>query len=493
MATITSLGIGTNGIDVNSIVSKLVSLEKQPLVNLEAQAKLETSQISSFAKIQSQFSALTDAATAMASASAWTARNASSSNANSATISVTSTADATSFTLDVDALAKQQSTSSSQLTGAVGAGTLTIRLGKWDAAGTTFTPGAASSDVTVTVGGTDTVATIAAAINKSNAGVVATAFNDGTKDRLLIRSKETGEASGFRIQATSSAPDVGGADLTRLTFDPQNSAGLGMAASGNPTQFAADAIAHINGLKVTSASNTLTGNIPGVTINLLNTTTTNYNATTDTGTKAPLTMTVSENVTPAVQNVQNFVDAYNALASNLAALTKYDAATKTPALFQADASVLGMQQVLRSMVGSSTSGSAVYKRLSDVGIQLQPDGITLGINTGKLATAANNGTELQKFFITDNKNPFTDGFAIKFKNFGTGVLNTGGTVANKAKALQDQLKRNGEEQQKVNDRADALQTRLTAQYSRLDGKLAGISALAAYVQQQVTTWNKSTG
>jgi flagellar hook-associated protein 2 len=492
MATITSLGIGTNGIDVNSIVSKLVSLEKAPLTNLQNQAKLENSQISSFAKIQSQFSALTDAATAMSTASAWTARNASSSNNNAATISVTSTADATSFTLDVDALAKQQSTSRSPLSGPVGAGTLTIRLGKWDAAGTTFSPSASTSDVSITVGGSDTVATIAAAINKSNAGVVATAFNDGTKDRLLIRSKDTGAANGFRLQATSSAPDAGGADLTRLAFDPQNSAGVGMATSGNPTQFASDAIAHINGLKVTSASNTLTGNIPGVTINLVNTTTTNYDATADTGTKSSLTMSVSENVTPAVQNVQNFVDAYNALASNLAALTKYDAATKTPALFQADASILGMQQVLRSMVGSSTSGSAVYKRLSDVGIQLQADGVSLGINTTKLATAANNGTELQKFFTTDNKNALTDGFAIKFKNFGAGVLNTGGTVANKAKSLQDQLKRNGVEQQKINDRADALQTRLTAQYSALDGKLASINALATYVQQQVTTWNKST-
>jgi flagellar hook-associated protein 2 len=144
------------------------------------------------------------------------------------------------------------------------------------------------------------------------------------------------------------------------------------------------------------------------------------------------------------------------------------------------------------MIGSTTNGSTAYSRLSDVGIELQPDGITLGINTAKLATSANNGTELQKFFITDNKNPLTDGFAVKFKNFGAGVLATGGTVANKEQSLQDQLKRNGVEQQKVNDRADALQARLTAQYSALDGQLASINALAAYVSQQVTTWNKST-
>jgi flagellar hook-associated protein 2 len=492
MPAITSLGIGANGLDVNSIVSKLTALERQPLTNLQTQATIENSQISSFAQVKSEFSALTDAATAMSTASAWTARNASSSNTSAAAISVDSTAAPTSFTLDVDALAKQQSNASPQITGAVGAGTLTIRLGKWDATGTTFSPSATGSDVTITVGASDTVASIANAINKSGAGVVATAFNDGTQDRLLISSQNTGAANGFRIQATSSAPDAAGADLTRLAFDPQNSGGVGMATSGNPTQFSSDAIAHINGLKVTSASNTLTGNIPGVTINLLGTTTTNYNATTDTGTKSPVTMAVSENVTPAVQNVQNFVDAYNKLATDLANLTKYDPVTKTPSIFQGDSSIIGMQSVLRSMIGSTTNGSTAYSRLSDVGIELQPDGITLGINTAKLATSANNGTELQKFFITDNKNPLTDGFAVKFKNFGAGVLATGGTVANKEQSLQDQLKRNGVEQQKVNDRADALQARLTAQYSALDGQLASINALAAYVSQQVTTWNKST-
>jgi flagellar hook-associated protein 2 len=203
-------------------------------------------------------------------------------------------------------------------------------------------------------------------------------------------------------------------------------------------------------------------------------------------------MSVSENVTPAVQNVQNFVDAYNALAQNLADLTKYDATNKTSALFQGDSSIVGMQSVLRSMIGSSTTGSSVYSRLSDVGIQLQPDGINLGINTTKLAAAANNGTELQKFFITNNNNTLTDGFAIKFKNFGAGVLATGGTVANKSKALQAQLKRNTDDQQAVNDKADRVQSRLLAQYSALDGKMASLGALQAYVSQQVTTWNKST-
>ncbi|NDB00770.1 MAG: hypothetical protein EBY25_07505, partial [Betaproteobacteria bacterium] len=56
--------------------------------------------------------------------------------------------------------------------------------------------GTVSGDVSIAVSATDTVATIAAKINTANAGVLATAFNDGTNDRLLLRSKSTGTAAG---------------------------------------------------------------------------------------------------------------------------------------------------------------------------------------------------------------------------------------------------------------------------------------------------------
>jgi len=71
--------------------------------------------------------------------------------------------------------------------------------------------------------------------------------------------------------------------------------------------------------------------------------------------RATVTLSVSEDVTGAVRNVNNFITAYNALASNLAELTKYDEATKTPGLFQGDAAMLGVQSVLRSMASSVSS------------------------------------------------------------------------------------------------------------------------------------------
>ena len=125
-----------------------------------------------------------------------------------------------------------------------------------------------------------------------------------------------------------------------------------MATAGIPVQYAQDAKARINGLAVTSATNTLTDNIPGVTIKLVATTTTGYGGGSEV--KSPLTMAISEDVTPAVKNVSDFVTAYNKLNKSLTDLTKYDAATKTAGLFQGDSSVVGLQNILRNMLGSAS-------------------------------------------------------------------------------------------------------------------------------------------
>lgn len=480
MATISSPGIGS-GLDVNSIVTQLVALEKAPLKSLAVKATSVQAQLSAFGQIQSQFSALSDIATRISDSSAWGARIASSSNSAAATITASSAASATSFSLDVDALALQQSTSSASMApgSAIGVGTLTFQMGSWNAGGAAFTA-AASPSVAITTTAFDTVSTLAVKINASGAGVVASVFNDGTNERLILRSKDTGAAAGFRAQSAD-------ASLAGLVFDPQNKPGSGMAVAGIPVQYGQDAKARINGLAVTSPTNTLSNNFAGVIITLAATTTTGYGTVGEV--KAPATMAVREDVTPAVKNVQDFVTAYNKLNQSLVEMTKYDAATKVAGLFQGDSSVVGLQNILRNLVGSVSLG-ATSQRLSDIGLERQRDG-SLSINTNKLSTAANNGTSLQQLFTNNNNNSMTNGFALKFRDLGKGVLATGGAVVNKARALQTELNRNSSEQTKVNDRAAMVEARLRKQYSALDAQMAGLTALNSYVAQQVTAWNKS--
>ena len=399
-----------------------MALEKQPLKTLQAKANLVQAKMSAFGQIQSQFSALSDVVTRIAAPAAWTGRTGTSANNGAATITATSAAQATTFSLDVDVLAQAQSVSSSTVTtgSAVGAGTLTLRLGSWSSGGAAFTAAAGSADVPITISATDTVSDIASKINAANAGVTATAFNDGTNARLLIKSNATGVSGGFRIQATDAdLTNTDDAGLSRLAFDPATlnpatSTMFGMAGAGNPVQYGQDAKARINGLAITSSTNTLTGNIPGVTINLTTTTTTGYG--TGGEVKNPIAMAVKVDTTPAVKNVQDFVKAYNTLSQTLSDMTKYDSASQTAGPFQGDSIIVGLQSVVRSMLGATSGAGGVYQHLSDVGIQMQRDG-SLSIDSVKLSVAANNGDSLQQLFTVDNKNPLTNGFAVKFSAF----------------------------------------------------------------------------
>jgi flagellar hook-associated protein 2 len=204
-----------------------------------------------------------------------------------------------------------------------------------------------------------------------------------------------------------------------------------------------------------------------------------------------VSMRISEDVTPAVKNVNDFVTAYNTLSKSLTDLTKYEATTKTVGLFQGDSSVVGLQNILRNMLGSVSMG-ATSQRLSDVGLERKLDG-SLKINTEKLSVAANNGTTLQQLFTANNNDAQSNGFALKFRDLGRGVATSGGFVTNKLAALQKNLADNATAQTKVNDRATLFEARLRKQYSALDAQMAQLNALNAYVTQQVAAWNKSTG
>ena len=161
---ISATGVGS-GLDVNSIVTQLVAIEKQPLTQLQTKATTFQSQLSLYGKVKSQASALGDAAALLAGPSGWNTQKASSSNASAVSVVASSTAVSTSLAVGVQQLARAQSTASAGVAAgtAVGAaGTLTLQLGTWAGAG--FTAGS-SAAVAVTISATDTVTSIASKIN----------------------------------------------------------------------------------------------------------------------------------------------------------------------------------------------------------------------------------------------------------------------------------------------------------------------------------------
>jgi flagellar hook-associated protein 2 len=202
---ISSPGIGS-GLDINTIVSQMVEVEKQPLKTLQVNASKLQSQISTFASIKSQLSSLQDAAKDLLSNDTWSSNTFTSANPSAVSGSVTSSASATSFSVQVTKLAVAQTARTSALaTGAsLNAGTLTLSKGTWAAGVFTKDSGA---DVEVLA--TDTLSSLATKINAKNAGVTALVITSAGQQQMLLKSSSTGASSGFHIEASADLENFG--------------------------------------------------------------------------------------------------------------------------------------------------------------------------------------------------------------------------------------------------------------------------------------------
>jgi flagellar hook-associated protein 2 len=383
----------------------------------------------------------------------------------------------TTFSVEVQSLAKAQATASAALLpvgGALGAGTLRLELGKWSVAPASFTPGS-GQPVDITVSASDTLADVASKINGANAGVTASILTDASGERLLLRSKTTGEDAGFRL----SAMEGGDTDIT----SPGNTDATGLSrlvAGTTVTQAAANAKATVNGIAVSSGTNTFASTISGVTFKAEQVTT------------GPIEISVGKDDTSVRNNIDGFVKAYNAVNQILQDATKYDAKTSSAGLLQGDSTAVALQNSLRNAIQAVTTGGGAFQRLADVGITQQLGG-DLAVDSGKLSKALAESPDDVKNLFRNTGGGAADGIAVQLKALTTNLLSNAGFFKSKDDTLQLNLKRNSEDQARVNDRVDAFEKRITQRYNALDKQMSSLNGLNAYISQQVTAWNKSSG
>lgn len=472
MATLSSPGIGSN-LDIKTIVPKLVELEKRPLNNLKVQAATVQTKISAFGQVKSLVSTLSDAVGRLTSVTGWNAVSTTSSKTEAVTASAVGGTLPTSFSVEVQGLAKAQATASAALIpvgGMLGAGTLRLELGRWTVVPSSFTPGA-GAPVDIAITATDTLADVASKINGTNAGVTASILTDASGERLLLRGKNTGLDAGFRLSVDEGAAPADNTDAT----------GLSRLVNGiTYTQEAANATAKVNGIAVTSATNTFANTVSGVTFTAAQVTT------------APVDITVSKDNSAVQKNIDDFVAAYNAVNQFLQEATKYDNATKTAGLLQGDSTAVSLQNSLRNALQSVTTGSSVYQRLADVGITQQRGG-DLAVDSTKLSAAMNNNMDELKNMFRSTEPGSAEGIAVRLKKVTTDLLSSGGYFKTKDDSLKRALDQNTKEQNLVNERAARVEAQLYAKFSALDSRMSTLNALNAYIGQQVTTWNKSSG
>ena len=475
--TISSPGVGS-GLDVNSIVTQLVAIERQPIAQLQSQVSSLQTKLSAFGKVQSNLSALRDAASALTSVSTWNQTAGTSSDPASVAVTTDANNLPGSYSVEVTKLAQSQSNISKTFTAAtdfVGEGTLHIELGTWGV-GNTFTAKPDTTAIDISVGPpAKSLAAVRDMVNAANAGITATVLTDASGARLVFRSTATGAANGFRISTSDTdGNNVDTSGLSALAFDPS----VGVVTMAQALA-AANASALINGAPVSSTSNTLSNVVDGMTLTFQRVTT------------APVQIGTAPDKDAIRKKVEAFVTAYNDLNKELAAQTKFDAASKTAGALQGDSAAVSLRNALRNTLRGNSSASATFTRLADIGFDVLQDG-SIKLDSTKLDNGLANIGEMKKLFSnSDTLVPANNGFGTLFRTQADQALGVDGSIASRSDGLRDRISRNEKRQAELEVRVAQTEARLRKQYSALDAQMGQLQSLSNYVSQQITVMNNS--
>ena len=458
MATVTSLGTGS-GIDLEGMITKLMTVEQQPLTALQKKTTSYQSRISSLGTLKNALATLQSAAAAMTTSTGQTpiskfatySASVADSTIASAATSTTATAGTYSLSNIVLATSQQISKSWSGLSVPASAGTLSIQVGS-----------GAAVDVAISAG--SSLANVATAINSSNAGISASIINDGTSDHLFLTAKETGAANTIAITGS-------GTGWTNSPFD-RTAGGSTDSNGGWAATNASDATLNVNSIAITSASNTLTTAISGVTLNLLK--------------AGSTTVTVSKDTTSSLQSALNaFVTAYNSANTTMASLGSYNATTKIAGALQGDAILRTAQGQVRSLLfNTPAGGTSAYQLLSDIGVSVAKDG-SLSLDSAKLSkaiTADYSGVTSLVTKIGDTYNTVLDN-----------ITGTTGTLVSATKNSTSMITSITKQQTALSTRLTRIEANYRKQFTALDTMLASMKNTSTYLTQQLASIASNSG
>lgn len=460
----------TTALDVPSLVSQLMAVERRPIDQINARIASYETKISSYGTLSSLVSSFQGAATSLGVN--LQKMTATGSDANVLTASADFTATPGSYAVNVSQLAQSQNlvaagqTSSTATIGDGTATTVTFDFGT--ISGGTLTNGVYSGAAFTTNGnGTvslvidstnNTLEGIRDAINAAGLDVRASIVNDGsgTPYRLALNSTNPGVSNSLKITTSGGDGTVG----NLLGYDP--------AGTQNMTQALAAQNANltVNGIAITSASNTLTQAIPGVSLTLKSTT------------ASTTTLTVARDTSAIGTGVAAFVDAYNALASQLKSRSAYGTNGQGAGALAGDGTLRLMQEQLRGIFNTPATGGTLT-RLSEVGISFQRDG-SLKLDTVKLNNAVSTS-------FSDVSNLFTSasGFATRFEAWGQSTLGAGGLIETRTKNLNQFVKDKNEEIDRLEIRMAALEKKYRTEYSNLNLLLSRMNSTSTFLTNQL--------
>lgn len=437
MASITSAGIGS-GLDINGLVTQLIDAEAAaPTARLASrQSDLEL-RLSAYGQLNSSLSSLNSSLSSLKSFATFRSYSTTSSDSDIFTASSSGKISNASYDINVTSLAENHKLSTdpalagakfTEVTDTLSTGTLTIKFGTTDFVGpdtyNSFVQSTEKAAETVTI--TDSsLEGVRDAINDAAIGVTASLIYDGTNYRLAISSDDTGEDNSLQI--TVSDDDGVSDDASGLSL-------LAFNATANHLEqndAAKNAALTLNGIAISSNTNTVSDAIDNVSINLKSTGLAELSVDIDT-----------DKVKTAVTQ---FVASYNAFIGTVNQLSAYDPDTRVAGELNGDGVTRSITSNIQRIIGNpvGTLGDD-FTILAEVGITTDPETGRLLINDSTLDSQLNENfdkfislfaafgetTDAQTNFLSSSKDTVVGNYAVNITTIATQGSLVGSAAAN---------------------------------------------------------------
>lgn len=438
---ISSPGVGS-GLDVNSIIDKLMALERQPLQAYQTRKSQYNAQLSAYGKLKSAISSFQSAMEALNAPSDFKLYTASSSAEDVFTASADSSAARGSYDVEVTSLATADKMGSASFADA-----------------DTTTVGTTGDQMTLTVAGQS----FSVAIGGKTLDAIRTAINDATDNTGVTASIVEESTSSYRLTLTSQ--ETGTANAISVSFADASGNAIADPLQMAHTRAATDATLTIDGTySITRSSNTISDAISGVTLEL---------QSADPGTTH--TLGVSRDTEAVGKAAQGFVDAYNNLRKTVTDLRG--------GALEADSTLLSIENQLRGVLNSPPSGGGgSYSYLAEVGVSIQKNG-DMALDQDRFDQAlADDFNGVAELFGND-----TSGYAARLDALAGRWLQSDGLIETRKDGVNSSIDSLNTRIEDLNRRLDSVEQRYRAQFTALDTLMGRLQTTSSYLGQQLAS------
>jgi flagellar hook-associated protein 2 len=462
---VSALGAGS-GIDMGALATNLANAQFQ-LRNdrLVAQSDKLQKQISAASSLKNSLSLLASALGDRVRSGDLAVKPQVANGSVASATSPLGTSGSGSYTLEVTALATNQTLASAPFadsTSAVGAGSLTFRFGA--TSGSSFAEDAAHAAVTVDIASGSTLSDIANAINAKNFGVSAYVAQTSQGAQLVLKGSE-GAENGFVVDATETVGEEG---LAALAWNP--------TAGGDPARLlavSADAQFKLDGLAMSSASNSTDMIAPGLSLTL-----------TGTNSGAPTQITFPSPVSSVSAAMQDLVTALNEVAGELNA-----AVDPTSGDLVGDPGARSLQRRLSGLGGEIIMPNApagAPSTLADLGLAIERDG-TFRLDGERLqATLERDPAGAAAMFTTGLYGVYA---TIDKISRSVSSSSDPGSLAGSVDRYQKLAKQIDDQTAKLTDQQEALRASLVMRFAKADTQIGQSKSTLSFLQAQIAAWN----